>query len=215
MRLTTSDYHTLYTTVFNPANNYPGYRPGIIEAPAGNSEWDTGKHYAHISMKYLAAYGGLGMYHMERLLVDWTNYAKEVAINLGLPMKWWPHLDDSTIRILAYPAGTTTARHTDFDLFTLPMYRNITDTYEAELGNNPSFVNVDQFNQLHYGELMELINPVAWQATEHEVHAEPHGRTQYSAVFFAMPRLDLTLPSGLLVQEWLDDRKLRSRKEAA
>jgi hypothetical protein len=216
MKLTTQEYHTLYTLVFNPANNYPGYQPGVLESPDGNATWDTKKHYAHIALKYLDNYKGEGAVHMRLVLEEWTQYATEVAIDLGLPMKYWPHINDSTIRILAYRPGAESALHTDFDLFTLPMYRNIVSTYEANFENGSvNFLSEDTFNRLHYGELMEEINPMAYKATPHKVTPDFTGRTQYAAVFFAMPRLDVQLPCTKPVYEWLRERKGRSRKSAA
>ena len=219
MKLSTAEFRTLYTAVFNPANEFPGYRPNVMEAPDGDWVFDKQKHYAHVATKYLAEYDGYYKAVLTQLLHKWTDYAVERAIELGFPMKWWPSPEDSTIRIQAYPPGADSAPHYDFDLFTLFMYRNLAENYECMDGDHldryrwvkPDALNADAF---HYGELATLINE-NYRPTKHQVHADAKNRTQYAAVFFAMPRLDLTLPGGLKVQEWLDDRKWRSRKEAA
>lgn len=223
-RMSVQDYHTAYTMVFNPANEYPGYRPEVSESPDGDIFLDKGKHFAHIACKYLDkwdyAVGHRTIDHdwLYQLLYDWTEYGIQVAIQLGLPMKWWPNVEDSTIRILAYPPGTVTHPHYDFDLFTLPMYRNIRDTYEVLEGDKAdrySWVREGALaaDNFHYGELATLVNE-NYMPTKHQVRADEKGRTQYAAVFFAMPRLDLTLPTGVKVADWLEERKTRSRSGA-
>jgi hypothetical protein len=118
--------------------------------------------------------------------------ASEIAVERGWPL---PSPQDSTLRILDYPRGAGSAEHTDFDLFTLNAFRNCSNVGLPK-------------GEVHEGELLRelcLAKPV-----EHAV-ARQYGRHQYGIVFFAMPPLDLVLPSGLTVGQWLDERKARSR----
>jgi len=216
MKFTEKDWRHVADMTFTEA--YPGYKPGVIESPNGDGVWDTSKEYTHIAAKYLNSEWGeenpLDATYLMDLLFDWVQTGKNVALRLGLPIQYWPTISDSTIRLLAYPPGAGTALHTDFDLFTLPMYRNIITTYEATFVEEKDmpWENIDQFNRLHIGELMAEINPHAYVATQHLVKADPRDRHQYSAVFFAMPSLEAVLPSGLTVSEWLLFRKARSRR---
>ena len=66
--------------------------------------------------------------------------------------------------------------------------------------------------QLHFGELMQEIEPRIWEATSHFVMPDEY-KSQYSAVFFAIPDWDAVLPSGIKVGDWLAERYARSRKE--
>jgi hypothetical protein len=207
VKMTEKEYAKLHGWVFR--DWYPGFKPEVTESPHGDTRWDRKKHYAHIARKYLEGYNGPGSYYMQSLLDDWVQYARGVAVDLGVPPKYWPEYEDSTIRILAYPPGGGTEEHTDFCLFTIPMYRNITNTYEAKFGHPSRLGHVDK---VHIGELLERINPNL-KATPHCVVPDVQGRHQYAAVFFAMPRLSISLPDGQRIDEWLGERKGRSRQE--
>ncbi len=219
MKISQYDYQTLYNAVFTDV--YPGYIPTAQEAPHGDGVWDTGKRYAMIAMKYLSKYDGRDAWFMEELLNECVANAVSVAIDLGIPQKYWPDIQDSSIRVLEYPAFSLSAPHTDFDLFTMMLYRNRMENFEYtyeltkhSTGKSRSAALLGDMKKthpgLHFGELMELINPSAYVATKHEVTATP--LTQYSCIFFAMPRLDVHLPDGMLIADWLKERKGRSRR---
>lgn len=218
-RLPVRDFQRLYKICFNQANHYPGYKPDVIEAPDGRyGALDEGKHYAHVAVKYLHGWDSPHKGWMESVLHDWTSYAVDRAIEIGLPMKWWPSIEDSTIRILAYPPGAESHAHYDFDLFTLNMYRNVRETYERldpDRADRYDWVRdgLESSWDMHYGELATIINP-NFKPTKHRVHQDYLDRTQYAAVFFAMPRLSLTLPGGVKVWQWVENRKEESRHAA-
>jgi len=202
MKLTPSQFQTLHSFAFSPRNS--GYKPSIQESPNGDGTWDTGKRFAHVASKY-----GLG----ECFSAYKTSLAEAIDAchYLGIPGDFWPvSAGDSTLRVLDYPAGATSAPHTDFDLFTVSMYRPNPEAFRY-LGGDCAELNVVKrhFPGIHFGELITEI--MGWPATEHEVIASPVATS--SAVFFAMPPLDARLPSGVLVGEWLRERKERSRRE--
>ncbi len=223
MKIDQYQYQLLYNTVFSDA--YPGYIPTVQEAPHGDGKWDTGKRYAMIALKYLNQYDGPDAWFMEELLDECVSESRNIAIDLGIPQKYWPNIQDSAIRVLEYPAFSLSAAHTDFDLFTMMLYRNRMEnfvyTQPAWAGhgkcapvNHRSSTLLAEMKEthpgLHFGELMELINPAVYKATKHEVTSTP--LTQYSCIFFAMPRLDVHLPDGMLIADWLKERKGRSRR---
>ncbi len=151
---------------------------------------------------------------------------------LGLPEAWAPDLDASALRILEYPPGATSARHTDFDLFTLVAYR---DPFPGGLVRHEPEHRFEDFGKpslgfaegvspgIHFGELYELGG--FGRATPHEVGAIDDGSScitsvklpQFSAVYFALPRHDLVLPDGRKVGPqteegtYLHERMSRSR----
>jgi isopenicillin N synthase-like dioxygenase len=209
--ITPGTYTRLHEIVFS--GYYPGYIPEVTEAPHGDGNWDEGKRYAHIALKYLATYDDQGADEMYRMLGEWTRDARMVAATVGLPPEFWPTIEDANIRLLEYAPGAGSAPHTDFDLFTLPMWRNLKShfRYTEPACADPILDEVcDYAPGIHFGELMPIINPKAFKATEHKVLAS--SRWQYSMVYFAMPPLQETLPSGLKVADWLAERKQRSRK---
>jgi len=63
--------------------------------------------------------------------------------------------------------------------------------------------------QAHMGELGEELG--LGQATRHEVIVSD--APQYSVVYFAIPRWELVLPSGVTVKDWLNERMARSRSK--
>ncbi len=219
--LDSNEYARLHAAVF--ADNYPGYRPKVVESPDGDGKWDADKRYAHVAMKYLQEYSGSEAGYLYDVLFKMIEEAVAVSVALGVPPAFWPKVEDSTLRILEYPPGATTAPHFDFDLFTLMCYRNIPENFAycgVDLSGNSDrrLVKAQELNeQIHFGELLEIVCP-AYKATRHKVIDDPHGRTQYSAVFFGIPDHDAVLPSSSLlpgkmtVGEWLDERMARSRK---
>jgi isopenicillin N synthase-like dioxygenase len=212
-----ADYKKLHSIVFQ--DNYPGYKPNVIEAPNGDGYWDNDKRYAHIAAKYLT---DLPYTPTKTVLQDYlsraTQYAVSVAISLGVPKEFWPTYQYSAIRLLEYPPGAVTNPHTDFDLFTLMLYRNIPETFQyiqqdlVKIGYDALLKEAQGFNsQIHFGEILEIVNP-SYQATPHEVVPDIHGRTQYSMVYFAIPDHAAVLPTGETVGAWIEERISRSRK---
>jgi hypothetical protein len=209
-------YARLHSYVFS--GMYPGYRPDVTEAPNGDGYWDEGKRFAHIALKYLNKYGfGRGSREMEQLLHTMTDVAVEAAVQIGLPPEYWPTIDDANIRILEYPPSAMSAQHTDFDLFTLPMWRNRPDRFKyvtptvGDIQTGDAILDEarEHYPGIHFGELMPKIDKT-YMATEHKVL--PSNRHQYAAVYFAMPPLSAVLPNRQIVRNWLAERKKRSRR---
>ncbi len=192
--LTHPQFERLKAYAFSERN--PGYRPEVQEAPNGDGVWDAQKKYAHVAPKY--GLGPLGL-----LYRDLVNEATGICIRLGIPSQFFPDYD-STIRVLDYPPGATSAPHTDFDMFTMCLYRDV-DAFRYLSAKPPE---AEDFPGLHFGELFTEIT--GREATRHEVIATE--KPQWSAVFFVMPPLGAVLPSGLSVGEWLQERKERSRR---
>ena len=214
---TNSDYRTLSDIVFQ--DNYPGYRPNVVESPNGDGKWDNDKRYAHVAHKYLEEYKP-EVDEMGQILDVYLNLANDratdIAISLGVPKAFWPDVQYGALRILEYPQNAITNEHTDFDLFTLMCYRNIPEDFQyvGEVGTGLEAAN--KLNQqIHFGEILELIMPSAYQATPHKVVADPLFRAQYSIVYFSIPDHASVLPSGITVGGWIDERIERSRKEVA
>ena len=198
------DYKEIARYAFSEDN--PGYNPEVQEAPNGDDNWDTKKRYAHIAPKY-----GFSKDLAFELWNDARDEAQEVADDLDLNFTIG---QDSTLRILEYPPGATTAPHTDFDLFTLSIYRSNPKAFhyldeDDKYLTTPTDSLWELHPGLHYGELLTEFKPELL-ADKHEVVAtdEP----QYSIVFFAMPPLNLMLPKGTSVSSWLEERKARSRR---
>lgn len=208
MLLTAEIYEKLYSIVFQ--DDYPGYRPNVIEAPNGNNVWDTEKKYAHVARKYLDQIPDSSdkKYLLDILLMA-LGEAQKIATALKLPPQFWPTYEDSTIRVLFYPPGAVTNPHYDFDLFTTMLYRDQKPCFKY-IGEEPDLPIQALSNQIHYGEIIELVDP-KFKATYHEV--KPSETPQKSIVFFAMPPLDAVLPNGQIVKDWLAERMSRSRKE--
>jgi isopenicillin N synthase-like dioxygenase len=222
---TAEDYKTISDIVFQ--EDYPGYRPAVIESPNGDDNWDSEKRYAHIASKYLNKYHNTNPYHiitLRQYLQEATDEAINIAIELGVPKEFWPHYEYGALRILEYPPGSISNPHVDFDLFTLMCYRNIPKCFEyTNLWNRDGvgshiidlpLMNANELNkQIHFGEILELLLPTH-KATEHQVVADEIC-TQYSIVYFSIPDHDAVLPNGTTIGTWIDERMGRSRKEAA
>ena len=211
MNFTVKDYAFWARLLFHP--DYPGYRKAGFEQP------DSGEgslyEYTHLSPKYIkqwreAGYEGKPGGDIRELayamLHSLVAEAQETAIALGIPPDFMPVMEDSTLRLLRYPPGAISKRHTDFDLFTKPLWRNTWDPYvvhNVEKGYNHK-------NQLHIGELTQKLLPHV-EATAHEVRR--HHSWQYSAAYFAMPSLSAVLPDGQRVGDWVAARKKETRYE--
>lgn len=227
---TANDYRKLSNIVFQ--DDYPGYRKNIIESPNGDHNWDTDKRYAHVATKYLNTEQYKSNKHrpyLMQLLNTANKKAIEVAIEIGVPKRFWPNVNYGALRVLEYPSGSVTHPHVDFDLFTLMCYRNLQDNFKYIDKITEDQKDIKQFlvlenarelnHQIHFGEILELINPKAFRATKHEVIAERFDRTQYSIVYFSIPNHNELLPKKLdeekqiSVGEWIEERISRSRKE--
>ncbi len=181
----------------------PGYKPDVIEAPNGDGHLDTKKRYAHIAPKYFHA-------HTPAILRDAYHNAlceaQAWAMRLGLPMPLWPSYNDCALRLLEYPAGAGGHIHTDFDLFTVNLWRS-----------DPSAMQQAEWSPrgVHFGELWHALGlGCSWSArlptaTAHWI--EPRTYAQQSLVFFALPSPDVRLPTGGTVRDWLAERIARSR----
>src|SRR5690606_20701972 len=125
--LTRKDFNKLARFALTSAN--PGYKPNVIESPDGDGVWDTQKRYGHVAPKYFRR-TGIGERELEaqRIYNFAMRRAMRVCQDMNLPPEFYPG-PDSTLRVLEYPPGATTAPHCDFDLFTLCLYRNDMDAF--------------------------------------------------------------------------------------
>lgn len=201
---TRSDYNRLHELVFRA--DYGGYRPSVIEIPNGDGRADVEKRYAHVATKYLTSD------RQRRDLMPFleTAHGEAVAVAsfLGLPSRYMPNIEYGALRVLEYPPGATSNEHEDFDLFTLMMYRDQPDRFVSRETEVPALVTMRLLNaQAHIGQLGTEICLGA--ATPHLVL--PSEAPQHSIVYFAIPDHAAVLPSGVRVQDWLDERKARSR----
>lgn len=190
------DYEILHSLVFRPG--YPGYKPEVIELPNGDGKADTQKRYAHVSAKHLTNHDYGDFARRRYLQRAWTE-AIRVAHDLGVPEIYMPSFEHGALRVLEYPAGAGSAEHTDFDLFTLNLYRNTPNEGLGELG------------AVHLGEIGEIVG--LGKATPH--HVLPSVRVQHSIVYFAIPDHKAPLPTfggpDMSVGTWIADRIARSR----
>lgn len=222
---TASDYSLLHSLVFR--DGYPGYKPNVVESPNGDGKLDDKKRYSHIAEKYLTQMSrNPDRARLEGFLDTAHAKALEVAVALGVPPAFWPSRTYSAMRVLEYGPDAITNQHTDFDLFTLMCYRNLPEYFKyrhSYAGNANTVIqglnsakmlkSVQPLNsQIHFGEILQEVNPSSFIATPHEVEAS-EGPYQYSIVFFAIPPHESVLPSGLTVGKWLEERLSRSRYE--
>lgn len=183
------------------------------------------KRFLHVAPKYdppAWAVAYLARAHWE---------ACRVAEALNVPAAYYPRVADGTLRVLEYPAGAGTAEHTDFNLFTIVLWRStpgdlvIKRTWqETQVPAEWESRRIDGARLspgLHIGELGELVG--LGPATPHRVPARPY--TQKSLIYFALPSHSAELPrpvtfeaqGGLArvtahtVGQWLAARKARSR----
>lgn len=208
---------------------YPGYRPEVKELPNGDGKVDADKRFAHVARKYLNQWAD----HIEQMHDRWQaqsdwdelddayinahTLATLVASKLQVPQAFMPERKYGALRILEYPPQATSNLHTDFDLFTLMIYRDQPECFVAhELPGRERQTVAQQARlrearklnaQLHIGELGELIG--LGPATPHEVIASD--KPQHAIVYFAIPDHAAVLPTGQTVGEWLSERMSRSR----
>ena len=206
-----SAYDEIYRHVFH--KGYPGYIPSVIESPNGDHIWDLDKRYAHIAKKYLDDFTSDNISQLaflDSVLNDAKLISNKICQHLNIPKKYWGG-DDCTMRILDYPPGATTAPHTDFDMFTITLYRNTPDAFKYLDGEDDPLLKEARTHScgIHLGELMTEITGA--KATKHEVIAT--NNMQKSIVFFVVPDHKVILPSGISVGDWMKERKERSRKE--
>jgi hypothetical protein len=199
---TAQDYARLSSLCFRP--DYPGYTPGVVEAPDGLAEYvDTGKRYAHVATKYLPwepDSAGVTLNVARRFYLEraWFE-ARCVAASLSVPQAFFPSLQHSALRVLQYAPGTGGHLHTDISLFTLNLYRS---TPNPGLGGAA----------YHIGKLGELLG--LGPAEPHRVYPLPV--QQDSIVFFAIPYHAAHLPDGGTVGAWIAEqmKTMRYNKEA-
>lgn len=216
------DYAMLHGLAFNERIN-PGYKPKVKESPNGDGKVDTSKRYAHIARKYIEKMplGAQAERHFfEQVLSKCQQVAISVAVDLGIPEPYWPNLEDSTLRLIEYNESAGAETHCDWpDLFTLMAYRNLPEFFEY-VHDTPEeakqlYVDLNRahrFNsQIHYGGLMEQIVP-GTKPTKHRVRpTNTPGVWQFSAVFFAMPKLSAVLPDGRTVKQYVDEHMAKMR----
>jgi hypothetical protein len=207
--LSEADYNELYALVFT--DNYPGYTPETIESPNGDGNLDSEKRYAHIALKYLDKLTDQAL--AEKLfnyLLRCHHMATAVAKEVGVDDAFLPDIRTGALRILDYPPGSVTHPHTDFNLFTLMMYRDNPE-YFHYLDSEPEAQAQAMNHQIHMGEIYEKLG--LGKATRHEVVASD--KPQRSIVYFALPSHEAKLPDGQTVGEWLEERMSRSRYDRA
>lgn len=213
---TKQDYEALHSLVFQ--DDYPGYRKEVKEIPNGDGKVDADKRYAHVATKYLSKSPSLVLL---RYLERAHELALEVARALGVPAELTPRFTECALRVLEYPSGVGGHKHTDFDLFTLSLYRSEPARLKLDQ-DSPVEGWLDRARDLspglHIGELGELVG--LGEATRH--HVEPSTETQYSIVYFALPSPDAVVATGsplygsvpLTAGAWLAERYARSRVSA-
>jgi len=206
------DYRMLHGIVFQ--SDYPGYRPSVRELPNGDGYVDDGKQYAHVAAKYLTptycAKWPLRARYLDGVLDEAHSLATRVAQALRVPARLMPSRQYSALRVLEYPAGAGSHEHTDFDLFTLMLYRDQPSKFLSDWHEMPESVRALNA-QCHLGEIAEMAG--IGRATKHRV--SPSDRPQHSIVYFAIPNHDAPVPGTQTIGQWLDERMTRSRVEAA
>lgn len=210
---TREDYDALHSLVFR--DSYPGYKPEVVELPNGDGKADVSKRYAHVALKYLPPPESRDS--KARELFVYLAQAFEAAEDAASAMGFQVPLDlrACALRVLEYPPGAGSELHTDFDLFTITLFRepqrNVRWMHEASVTPSPR-----ESYSMHIGELGEMFG--LGPATPHWV--EPSDQVQRSIVFFALPNHDMVLPgyelacepeSPRTVGDWLAERMARSR----
>jgi hypothetical protein len=191
------------------AQGYAGYKPAVREAPNSDGNVDEGKRYLHVALKYdppAWAIPFLARAHFEAL---------KIAERLKVPDAFYPRVENGTLRVLDYPVGAGTAEHTDFDFFTVNLWRNTPTDHEQDTGD----AWTTGAPEWHVGRLGELVG--LGRAVPHRVPARPY--VQRALIYFAMPAMAARLPhkemphhkQGPTVREWLDDVYAKSRVTVA
>jgi len=165
---------------------YAGYKPDQGESPNSDGKVDIGKRYLHVAPKYnppLWAQNYVAAAHYE---------ACRIAEKLKVPDAFYPRHENSTLRVLDYPAGTGTVEHTDFDLFTVNLWRSTPEDHEQHevrthdgarwwTSGTPSH---------HTGRIGTLVG--MGDASPHRVPARDY--PQRAIVYFAMPAMAAAFP---------------------
>lgn len=171
--------------------DYAGYKPEVREAPNGDAAVDTGKRYLHVARKYNPpawAEAYLALAHFQ---------ACKIAEQIGVPAEFYPRTEDSTLRVLEYPAGEGSAEHTDQSLFTVNLWRSTPEDHEQIIKRDPSAPGVGPdfvmrgAEPYHLGEIGELVG--LGRAVPHRVPARPY--VQRALVYFAIPLHGAVLPN--------------------
>lgn len=178
--------HSLLATLFDD-KTYKGYKPEQAEAPNSDGRVDIGKRYLHVAPKYnppLFAVDLLAMAHYEAL---------RIAEEIGVPDAFYPRVENSTLRVLEYPAGTGTLEHTDFDLFTVNLWRSTPDDHE-QFGpvNDTDCDWTPGVRSFHMGRIGAMLG--MGTAVPHRVPARDY--PQKALVYFAMPANAAVFPYG-------------------
>jgi isopenicillin N synthase-like dioxygenase len=211
------DYSRLHALVFR--GDYPGYKPTVTEIPNGDGKADADKRYAHVALKYLPGWGTAVEWDLLQSCLLYAHLcAESVAEALGVPAAFRPDIRYGALRVLEYPPGAVSHEHTDFDLFTLHLYRDQPECFlrqDADMTQLPA--GALALNPgLHLGELGEAIG--LGKATRHSVSASSY--PQHSIVYFAIPDHDAVFDRNKLrywngddvtVRDWLNERMARSR----
>lgn len=168
---------------------YKGYKPDTRESPNSDGKIDHGKRYLHVAPKYEPpsfAISILAAAHYE---------ACRVAEEIGVPAAFYPRVENGTLRVLEYPAGAGTEEHTDFDLFTLNLWRSTPNDHEQE-----EVVTLDGGGKwwthgaprFHMGRIGSMLG--LGPAVRHRVPARDY--PQRALVYFAMPANAAVFPAG-------------------
>lgn len=200
IKFTEDDYDKLHALAFGDPS-YAGYKPNTQEAPNGDGKFDVDKRYAHVALKYNPC-GEMLHYFREA----WFESCR-VHEALRLPVHLEPSYLHSCLRILDYPAGAGSKTHTDFDMFTLSMYRNCGGLHRY---TDATTRKADALHTgIHFGEMIPYVDP-KFKATEHFV--SPRSKRQKSIVFFAIPGHFEELATHFTVGDFLKERVARSRR---
>lgn len=204
------DYAALHALVFR--EDYPHKPPP--EIPNGDGNVDR-KSYRHVALKYLPGFGNAAERDLLLSTLYWAHLnAESVYDALGGPPAFRPDIRYGALRVLEYAPGDFSHEHTDFDLFTLALYRDRPDHFhrQGEWTDLPTPA-LALNHGLHLGELGEAIG--LGKATRHSVSASTS--PQRSIVYFAIPDHEAQLPEGnpdgstISVRNWLNERMARSR----
>jgi len=203
MKLFDDRDHMLLSSLFSP--RYAGYKPDVLEAPNGDGKIDATKRYLHVALKYNPpdwARAYLARAHFE---------ACRIAEAVGVPEPYYPKVENGTLRVLEYPAGSGSAEHTDFDLFTVHCYRSTPDDFvKLERSAFPDWprVSAERIDpDMHFGDIGEAVG--LGPATRHYVPERDYA--QQAIVYFAMPANNAIMPTGETAIKWIADRYARSR----
>jgi hypothetical protein len=218
MFFTVHDYNALHGVVFR--SDYPGYRPTVIESPNGDGALDTQKRYSHIAMKYLRQFPAADAPHfrarmferdtLETYLKAAHRRAVEVAIELGVPTAFLPSFEHGALRVLEYPAGASSAPHTDVGLLTLNLYRDQPEclhTFEDRWGRGNDWYSGVTRAPHHLGRIAREIG--LGPAATHRVIGS--ATPQHSIVYFAVPDHAAVLPDGRTVGEFITTEMAKMR----